>query len=98
MGLHAGIKAHTILRNVEEILAMECLAACQGIDLTARALGISPPLGKGTLLAFQAFRAAGIPALQDDRYLKPDIDRAIQVIRNGDLLRASQQEGLGLRD
>ncbi len=98
MGLSAATKARSVLANVEVILGMECLAACQGISLIGRRLGSIPPLGRGTASAFRSLRDAGIPELGEDRYLKPEIDRAVLLIREGTLLRSvEQQSGFSIR-
>lgn len=68
--------------NTRTILAIEYLAAAQGIDLLAP-LASSPPLQA----AVAALRARVAP-LGDDRMLAPDIEAAIGLLRDGSLLRS----------
>ncbi|MFM2288370.1 MAG: histidine ammonia-lyase [Pseudomonadota bacterium] len=74
--------------NTRAILAIEYLAAVQGIGFHAPLL-TSPPLQR----AAQLLRAQ-VPALAQDRVLAPDIESAIQLLRAGSLLEAMQ--GLAL--
>ncbi|MBD3162935.1 MAG: histidine ammonia-lyase [Candidatus Eisenbacteria bacterium] len=98
LGVHAGRKAESILRNVEQVLGMECLGACQGIDLAVRRLGRAARPGRGTAAAHRALRESGIEPLGEDRYLKPEIDASIDAVRSGALLRCVSVEGIELRD
>jgi histidine ammonia-lyase len=68
--------------NTRSILAIEYLAAAQGVDLLAP-LTSSPPLQA----ALRALRAQ-VPPLGDDRMLAPDIEAATQLLRDGTLLRS----------
>lgn len=99
MGMHAGAKARRIAENVERILGIECLCACQGISLIARNWGGDPPTGRGTGAAYRAFRDAGILELGEDRYLQPEIQRSFELVRSGELLRRIQETTqVSLRD
>jgi hypothetical protein len=61
-------------------------------------LGRAARPGRGTGAAHAALRAAGIDALGEDRYLKPEIDASIRAIRSGTLLDGVAAEGIALRD
>ena len=98
LGFHAGVKAETILQNVERVLALECLGACQGIALAIRRLGREARPGRGTGAAHAALRESGIAPLGEDRYLKPEIDASVTAIRCGALLDRVAAEGIVLRD
>ena len=67
MGMSGARRLQRMLQNLQNILAIELLCACQGIDLLT-------PLQTGTLAkkAYDAVRAAS-PKLTDDRPLAPDI-------------------------
>lgn len=95
LGLHSGWKAGRVAENVVTILSLECLSAAQGIDLARRRVGETAPLGRGTEAVHRAIRGAGISVLGEDRYLKPDIDRARALVSDRLLLRAV--EGAGVR-
>lgn len=97
LGLHAGWKAEGVAKNVITILALECLSAAQGIDLARRRVGNDALLGSGTEAAFRAIRGAGVHPLAEDRYLKPDIDRARCLVEGRDILRAVEVAGVDLR-
>jgi histidine ammonia-lyase len=66
-------------------VALEVLAAAQGLDLRA-------PLGpgKGSAAALAAVRGV-VPFLGADRELKPDVDAVIEVVASGALLAAVEQ-------
>jgi histidine ammonia-lyase len=67
MGMSGARRLSCMLENLRNVLAIELLCACQGIDLLA-------PLRTGTLAqkAYDAVRAAS-PQLSTDRPLAPDI-------------------------
>jgi histidine ammonia-lyase len=66
--------------NLERILAIEALAAAQGVELRA-------PLSTSQALqdAIARIRQA-VPALGDDRYVAPDLAAAAQLVRSGALV------------
>jgi histidine ammonia-lyase len=74
MGMSGARRLEKMLHNLRHILAIELLAACQGIDLLA-------PLQTGTLAqkAYSAVRSAS-PKLTDDRPLAPDINAISNLI------------------
>ena len=74
MGMSGARRLSRMLRNLQNILAIELLCACQGIDLLA-------PLKTGTL-ASQAFAAVRTksPKVTEDRPLAPDIDAVFALI------------------
>jgi histidine ammonia-lyase len=91
MSLNAARHAREIVKNVEQILALEFLCAGQAIALQLGKRGnrdMRP--GKGTRAAIEELRAAGIAVLTQDRVLYPDIRRAIYLLRSGKLLRAAR--------
>ena len=74
MGMSGARRLDKMLHNLRHILAIELLAACQGIDLLA-------PMQTGTLAqkAHRAVRQAS-PKLTHDRPLAPDINAISQLI------------------
>ncbi|CAB3399958.1 unnamed protein product [Caenorhabditis bovis] len=75
MGGFAARKALTVVEHVEAVLAMELLAACQGIEFL-KPLMSTAPLHK----VYQLVRTVA-PPLNEDRYMKPEIDAVIEMIR-----------------
>jgi histidine ammonia-lyase len=81
MGWHSAQRARQVAANVETILALEALAAAQGIDLLA-------PLKPARLTA--EARAAvrdKVPVLDHDRVLAPEIQNAVELLRSGKLAK-----------
>jgi histidine ammonia-lyase len=77
MGVWAARKAAQALENAERVVAIELLAAAQGIDFL-RPLESSPPLEA----AHQAIRAR-VPRLVEDRPGTPDIEALAALVREG---------------
>jgi histidine ammonia-lyase len=77
MGMGAALKLGRVVDNVRTILAIELLAAGQGIDLL-RPLASSPPLE-----ALHAALRHRVPRWDDDREMAPDIAAAIELLAGG---------------
>lgn len=77
MGMTAAWKAGRVLANAERIVAIELLAAAQGLEFLR-------PLrpGRGVARAREAVRALAAP-LDGDRPLTPDIERVAVAVRAG---------------
>ena len=77
MGMTGALKLRTIVENAENVLAIELLAAAEGLEFRR-------PLkaGVGVERAFTALRALA-PRLDEDRALSPDIERVASAIREG---------------
>lgn len=77
MGMTAAWKAERILGNAARIVAVELLAAAQGLDFLK-------PLrpGRGVARTYAAVRAA-VPALDGDRPFTADIERIASGVRAG---------------
>ena len=94
MSLNAARHARAIVRNVEQILALELLCSIQAIALQLAKPGNRDlRTGRGTGAAYQMLRDAGIAVLIQDRVLYPDIRRAVQLVRDGALVRAAREVG-----
>jgi len=76
MGMSGARRLSRMLRNLQNILAIELLCACQGIDLLA-------PLKTGRLAsqAYAAIRAAS-PNVTEDRPLASDINSVSALINS----------------
>nr|WP_321502485.1 histidine ammonia-lyase [uncultured Dethiosulfovibrio sp.] len=85
MGYWASLKGTRILENVQKVLGIEILSACQGIDF-------SKPLtpGAGTKAAYDRFRQE-VPFLEKDAFLYPLMDQAISIVKSGSLVEAVEE-------
>ncbi len=90
MATFAARRLGQMLDNTTHIIAIELLAAAQGIEFL-RPLRSSPPLE-----AVHALLRSVCPAMPTDRYLAPDIERAAQLVRDGGLGGFAQHPG-GIR-
>ena len=81
MATFAARRLQPMIANTAHILAIELLAAAQGIEFL-RPLASSPPLE-----AAHALLRAQCAAMPSDRYLAPDIERATALVRDGALAR-----------
>ncbi len=86
MGMTAALKLRTIVENAEHVLAIELLAAAEGLDFRR-------PLraGAGVERAFAALRGL-VPRREEDRVLSPGIAAIAHAIRGG--VFASADENL----
>ena len=87
MATFAARRLQPMIANVAHILAIEWLAAAQGIEFL-RPLQSSPAI-EGAL----ALLREQVPALGDDRYLAPEIERAAAMLTSGAL--SSALRGVG---
>jgi len=86
MGTISARKAREIVRNSENVLAIEMLCAAQALDLFTN---MKP--GEGTLAAYGVIREA-VPHLDKDRVLAPDIERVVGLIKDGVLLNEVEKK------
>jgi len=85
MGTIAARQAKEILENVQYVLAIEILAAAQGIDFLKPARP-----GNGTQAVHTVVRAL-VPHLHEDRVLHPDIMAIRNAIRNESITNTAEQ-------
>lgn len=78
MGMTAATKLRSIVENAEYVIAIELLAAAQGLEFR---LPLLP--GRGVRRAYEIVRASVLPLTQD-RALSPDIQKIAEVIRRGE--------------
>jgi histidine ammonia-lyase len=86
MGNAAGLKAWTVLGNVERAVAIELLAGAQAVEFLAP---LEPGAGGR---AVRAFVRGLSPRLKDDRPLGGDIEAVAAAIRDGSLVRAVEAD------
>ncbi len=77
MAAHGARRLLPMVDNLLSILAIELLAAAQGCDFHA------PQRSSTSLEAVRAVVREAVPHLHDDRYLHPDIDAALGLLRAG---------------
>jgi histidine ammonia-lyase len=77
MGMTAALKLRTIVENAEHVLAIELLAAAEGLEFRRPLKG-----GAGVEQAYERVRAIS-PAVDADRSLSSDIAQVAAAIRNG---------------
>jgi len=87
MGCTAALKARAILDNVEHILALELMAAAQGIDFRKQAIGAHARLGQGTGAAYRLIREV-MPFIEADTVLYPYIEAVRCMVADGSLVAA----------
>jgi len=86
MGNAAGLKAWQVLANSERVLAIELLAASQGVEFLA-------PLEPGAgARATRTFVRTLSPRLRDDRPLAGDIEAVAGAVRDGSIVEAVESE------
>lgn len=81
MAAHASRRLGPMADNALSIIAIEWLCAAQGCDFHA------PLASSPTLEAVRTCLRARIPHLTDDRYIYPDIQAALEMVRSGQLIQ-----------
>ena len=81
MATFAARRLSPMIANTTRILAIELLAAAQGIEF------LRPLRSSDTLEAVHALVRTHTAAVEEDRFLAPDIDRAAQLVMGGELTR-----------
>jgi histidine ammonia-lyase len=85
MGMNGALKTKQILKNAYGVLAIEMIAAAQGLDFRE----FTP--GKGTLAAKAAVRRV-VEHLEEDRPLFPDHNAMMAAVERCDVLEAVEKE------
>ena len=91
MGNTAGLKVRQVLENVEHILAIELMAACQGIDFRKDELGTNSRLGNGTRTVYELVRSQ-VPFIEVDTVMYPYINTIKTLIVSGEVDKAVAEE------
>ncbi|MCE7946352.1 MAG: histidine ammonia-lyase [Chloroflexi bacterium CFX4] len=89
MGVTAALKGRRINDNVERILALELMAAAQGVDFRRAQMGADATLGAGTQPVYALIRQH-VPFIQQDSVLYTYINAMIGLVREGAIVRASR--------
>jgi histidine ammonia-lyase len=79
MATFAARRLGDIYQNTSAIVAIEWLAACQGLDF------IAPLKSSATLERARAMLRREVPFYDRDRYFAPDIEAATRLVRDGGL-------------
>ncbi len=82
MAAHGARRLGQMVENLEVILGVELLCAAQGVEFRAP-LQTSTPLTQ----VVRELRKT-VPALGEDRYLAPELERAAALVRGGDIAAA----------
>lgn len=85
MGVISARKALRVIENVEIIVGIEVLAACQAIDLQRQ---YGRP-GKGTGAVCKLVRRS-VPFIEADREYRHDIEKCIELVRSGKVVEAAR--------
>lgn len=85
MGVTAGLKLLSVLDNVEHILAIELMAAAQGVDFRKQMLGADAQLGRGTRAAYALIRQR-VPFIERDTPLYPHIEAVHRMVASGEVV------------
>lgn len=88
MGTIAARKANEILENTRKVLAMELLAACQGIDLRG-----NQGLGKGSNIAYNIVRE-NIAKIEEDKVMYVEIEKSDEIIKSNEILDAIEKNNI----
>ena len=80
MAAHGSRRLVEMAANVDGVLAIELLAGAQGCDFHL------PLASSPAIEGVRALLRARVPTLDDDRYMAPDMDAAIDLIRSSALL------------
>ncbi len=84
MGGWAARKALRVVENVENVLAIELMCACQALDFL-RPLTSTKPIEA----VYKLVRSV-CPTLEDDRYLSPDMNAIAHLVRMGQVWKAAK--------
>jgi len=87
MGGFSAHKAVRVVRNVEMVVAIELLAACQALEFS-RPLKTTPRLEAVYKLVRER-----VEPWDGDRYMSPDLEEAVELIRTGQVLAAANPTG-----
>jgi len=87
MGCTAARQVWQILDNLENILALELMAAAQGVDFRREKLGSAARLGQGTQAAYDSVRQH-VPFLEHDTIMYPYIEAIRQLVADGTLAQS----------
>jgi len=85
MGTISALKCREVVKNTEDVIAIELLCGAQAMDLFTN---MKP--GVGTLAAYRVIRKA-VPHLEGDRILSKDIATVKRLVQSGKILKAVEK-------
>ena len=88
MGTIAARQARDIVDNLSRVIAIELVAAAQGIDLQTKDEGKG--LGKGTSVAYNIIRET-VSMMKEDRVLYKDFDAMLVKVKSGEIVKAVEE-------
>ncbi len=91
MGCTAALQTRQVNTNVEQILAIELMAAAQGIDFRKEALGPAARLGRGTAPAYDLVRQV-VPFLERDAVMYPYMEAVRRLVATGRLVEVVNEQ------
>jgi histidine ammonia-lyase len=86
MSCHAARRLGEMTANLERIVAIEALAAAQGVEMRA------PLTTSARLRRVLAVIRAAVPPLVEDRYVAADIEAAAALVRSDVLVEAAGRD------
>ena len=88
MAAHGARRLLAMAENAAGVVGIELLAAAQGCDFHA------PLVSSPVLEAVRSRLRADVPHLEEDRYMHPDLDAAIRLVKDGCVIAAAGQVAL----
>ncbi len=82
MAAHGARRLLPMVENATAVIGIELLMAAQGCDFHAPLKSSEP------LEAARAVLREQVPMLDDDRYMYPDIEKSVAIVRSGALAAA----------
>ncbi|RYG93285.1 histidine ammonia-lyase [Loktanella sp. IMCC34160] len=79
MAAHGAVRLGRMVANLERIIGVELLCAAQGIEFRA------PLLTSAPLIHVLDHLRRSVPALNEDRYMAPDLETAATLVRSGEI-------------
>jgi histidine ammonia-lyase len=92
MGWSAARKLRRSVDGLTRVLAIEVLTAARALDLrvsTGSTTGVSP--SPATEAVVRLLRASGIEGPGPDRHLSPEIEKTVQLVRDGKVVAAVEE-------
>ena len=84
MAAHGARRLMAMVENATAVIGIELLAAAQGCDFHG------PLASSAPLEAVRKLIRAQVPHLDEDRHFHPDMEKAIALVRGGDVVRAAK--------
>ena len=89
MAAHGARRLLAMVENASAVIGIELLAAAQGCDFHSGLRSSAP------LEAVRGLLRAVVPHLDEDRHFHPDMEKAIALVRGGDVVRAAMAASAG---